>query len=124
MTSTLVTSNNIVVGHTANQLPLFDGTNYQFWNTRIAVYIKACDMDMSDLILEGPFILIKKSKNEDVVKPKAKWTTNDKAKVQVNFKAINTLQCALNLAKFNRSSTCKTIKAIWDTLKITHEETS
>ena len=45
-------------------------------------------------------------------------------KVQVNFKAINTLHCALNPTKFNRISTCKTAKEIWDKLKVTHEGTS
>ena len=45
-------------------------------------------------------------------------------KVQVNFKAINTLHCALNPSEFNRIPTCMTAKEIWDKLKITHEGTS
>ncbi|XVF01690.1 hypothetical protein REPUB_Repub04eG0110200 [Reevesia pubescens] len=65
-------------------------------------------MDMWDMILEGPFIPTMKDKDdEEVLNPKSKWTDNDKAKVQTNFKAINTLHCALNLAEFNRISTCK-----------------
>ena len=45
-------------------------------------------------------------------------------KVQVNFKAINTLHCTLNPIKFNRISTCKITREIWDKLKVTHEGTS
>ena len=45
-------------------------------------------------------------------------------KVQVNFKEINTLHCALNFTEFNRISTCKMAKEIWDKLKVTHKGTS
>ena len=31
---------------------------------------------------------------------------------------MNTLHCALNPTKFNRISTCKSTKEIWDKLKI------
>ncbi|XVF37013.1 hypothetical protein REPUB_Repub19eG0108800 [Reevesia pubescens] len=70
-------------------------------------------MDMWDIIMDGLFIPTKKSEaNEAIPKFKFEWTADDKAKVQVNFKAINTLHCALNLAKFNRISTCKNAKEI------------
>ncbi|XVF31864.1 hypothetical protein REPUB_Repub17cG0031000 [Reevesia pubescens] len=71
MTSTLVTSNDIVETYATNRPPLFDGTNYQFWSTRIAVYIQEYDMDMWDVIMDGPFIPKKKNvANEEVLKPK------------------------------------------------------
>ena len=44
-------------------------------------------------------------------------------KVKVNFKATNTLHCALNPNEFNRISTCKMAKEIWDKLKVTYEGT-
>ncbi|XVF20781.1 hypothetical protein REPUB_Repub12eG0032800 [Reevesia pubescens] len=66
---------------------------------------------------------MKDEDDEKVLKPKSEWTVIDKAKVQTNFKAINTLHCALNLAEFNRISTCKTTKKIWDKLKVTHKGT-
>ncbi|XVF34128.1 hypothetical protein REPUB_Repub18cG0031300 [Reevesia pubescens] len=118
-------SNRILEGHATNRPPLFDGTNYQFWSTMIAVYIQACEIDMWDIIMGGPFIPTKKSEaNEAVPKSKFEWTADDKAKVQVNFKAINTLHCALNLEEFNRISTCNNAKEIWDKLKVNHEGTS
>ena len=37
---------------------------------------------------------------------------------------MNTLICALSSEEFNRVSTCKTAKEMWDKLKVTHEGTS
>ena len=45
-------------------------------------------------------------------------------KIEINFKAINTLHYALNPTKFNRISMCKTSKEIWDKLRVTHEKTT
>ncbi|XVF37160.1 hypothetical protein REPUB_Repub19eG0122000 [Reevesia pubescens] len=116
--SSLIPANGTLEENSTNRPPLFDGTNYQFWSTRIAIYIQACDIDMWDVITEGPFIPTMKDKNvEEVSKPKSEWTSVKKPKVQINFKAINTLYCALNLPEFNRISTCKNAKEIWDKLK-------
>ncbi|XVE95556.1 hypothetical protein REPUB_Repub02eG0108100 [Reevesia pubescens] len=72
--------------------------------------------------MECPFIPTKKNEaNEVVPNSKFEWTTDDKAKVQINFKAIYTLHCALNLAEFNRISTCNNVKEIWDMRKVTYE---
>ncbi|XVF30475.1 hypothetical protein REPUB_Repub16aG0061200 [Reevesia pubescens] len=74
-------SNEILKRHSTNRPPLFDGTNYQFWSTRIVVYIQACDMDMWDIIMKGLFIFTKKNEaNEVVPKSKSEWTTDDKTK--------------------------------------------
>ncbi|XVF09368.1 hypothetical protein REPUB_Repub07fG0086700 [Reevesia pubescens] len=95
-------SNEILEGHATNRPPFFSDTNYQFWSTRIAVYIQVYDMDMWDIIIISYFVQTKKNEvNEVVPKSKSEWTVDDKAKVQVNFKAINTLHCALNLVEFN-----------------------
>ncbi|XVE92752.1 hypothetical protein REPUB_Repub01dG0126800 [Reevesia pubescens] len=111
--SSSVPSNGILEGNATNRPPLFDGTNYQFWSTRIAIYIQACDIDIWDVITEGLFIpTMKDEDGEEVPKPKSEWTVIEKAKVQINFKAINTLHYALNLAEFNRISTCKNAKEI------------
>ncbi|XVF11748.1 hypothetical protein REPUB_Repub08aG0054500 [Reevesia pubescens] len=118
-------SNGILDENATDRPPLFDATKYQFWSTTIVVYVQACDMDMWYIIMEGSFISTKKNEaNEIVPKSKFEWTADDKAKVQVNFKAINILHCALNLTKFNKISTCNNTKEIWDKLKVTHEGTS
>ena len=77
-------------------------------------------------MLDGPYVPMKtKTRSEDLVpKLRSEWSESEMKKVQVNFKAINTLHCAFNPTEFNRISTCKTAKEIWDKLKVTHEGTS
>ncbi|XVF09330.1 hypothetical protein REPUB_Repub07fG0083300 [Reevesia pubescens] len=79
----------------------------------IIVYIQACDMDIWDIIMDGLFIPSKKSEaNKVVPKSKFEWTMDNKTKVQVNFKTINLLHCALNLVEFNKISMCNNAKKI------------
>ena len=81
---------------------------------------------MWDVVLDGLYVLIKIRTGSEALEPKlrSEQSETEVKKVQVNFKAINTLPCALNLTEFNRISTCTTVKEIWDKLKITHEGTS
>ena len=44
--------------------------------------------------------------------------------LQSNSKAMNVLNCALDLNEYNRISTCESTKEIWDRLEGTHEGTS
>ncbi|XVF19293.1 hypothetical protein REPUB_Repub11eG0097800 [Reevesia pubescens] len=88
-----VLSNGILEGNATNRPPLFDSTNYQFWSTRIAIYIQACDMDMWDVITEGPFIPTMKDKDgEEVPKPKSEWTAIKKAKDKLKMTHEGTSQ--------------------------------
>ena len=84
------------------------------------------DYEMWDVILDGPFVPMKTSTEGEASVPKlrSEWSESKVKRVQVNFKAINTLHCALNSTEFNRISTCKMAKEIWDKLKVTHEGTS
>ena len=81
---------------------------------------------MWNVVLDGPYVLMKTKAGSEALEPKlrSEWTELEIKKVQVNFKAINTLHYALNPTEFNRISTCKTTKEIWDKLKVTHEGTS
>ena len=78
---------------------------------------------MWDVVLDGPYVPMKIGTGVEALVPKlrSKWSELKVKKVQVNFKAINTLHCALNPNEFNRISMCKTPKEIWDKLKVTHE---
>ena len=80
---------------------------------------------MWDVALDDPNVPIKTKMGSEDLKPKlrSKWSESKVKKVQVNFKAINTLHCALNPTEFNRISMCKIAKEIWDKLKVTHEGT-
>ena len=77
-------------------------------------------------MLDGPYVPMKTGTRVKASIPKlrSEWPESEVKKVQVNFKEINTLHCALNPTEFNRISTCKIAKEIWDKLKVTHEGTS
>ena len=115
-----------VEGHSTNRPPLFDGSNYQFWSNRMSIFMRAYYYEIWDIVLDGPYVPMKTKAGSEALEPKviSEWTELEIKKVQVNYKAINTFHCALNPTEFNRISTCKTAKEIWDKLKVTHEGTS
>ena len=91
----------------------------------MSIFMRSYNYKMWDVVLDGPSVPMKtKTKSADLEpKLQSEWSESKMKKVQVNFKAINTLHCALNPTEFNRISTCKTAKGIWDKLKVTHEVT-
>ena len=115
-----------VEGHSTNRPSLFDGSNYQFWSNRMSIFMRAYDYEMWDVVLDDPYVPMKTKAGSEALEPKirSEWTDLELKRVQVNYKVINTLHYALNPTEFNRISTCKTAKEIWDKLKVTHEGTS
>ena len=86
----------------------------------------AYDYEMWDVVLDGPHVPMKTKAVSEALEPelRSEWIELEIKKVQLNFKAINTLHCALNPTEFNHISMCKTAKKIWDKLNVTHEGTS
>ena len=89
-------------GHSTNRLPLFDGTNYQFWSNKMSIYMRSYDYHMWNIIVDGLFVYMRKIKGSEELEPKqmSEWTNIEIKKIQINFKAINTLYCALNPTYF------------------------
>ena len=80
----------------------------------MSIFMRAYDYEMWDVVLNGPYIPMKTKTGSEALEPKirSEWTEVEIKKVQVNYKAINTLHCVLNPTEFNRISTCKTTKEI------------
>ena len=106
-------------GHSTNRPPLFDGTNYNFWSNRMSIFIRSCDYEMWEVVMDDPYVPTKAKEESEELEPKLKseWTDMDMKKVQLNFKAMNTLHYALNITEFNRISTYESAKEIWEKLK-------
>ena len=81
----------------------------------MSIFMWAYDYEMWDVVLDGPYFSMKTKVESEALEPKlrSEWIELEVKKVQVNFKAINTLHCALNPMEFNHISTCKTAKEIW-----------
>ena len=92
----------------------------------MSIFVRSCDYLMWDVVVDGLFVPLKKIRGSEELVPKQRneWINSEVKKIQINFKAINTLHCALNPTKFNRILTCKTAKEIWDKLRVTHEGTT
>ena len=92
----------------------------------MSIFMRSYDYEIWDVVLNGPYVPMRTKTRSEALEPKlrSEWTESEVKKVQVNFKAINTLHCTLNPTEFNRISTCKIVKEIWDKLKVTHEGTS
>ena len=89
----------------------------------MSIIMRSYDYELWDIVMDCPYVPMKTKVRSEESEPKlrSEWTKAEVKKVHVNFKAINTLHCTLNLTKFNQISTCKMAKEIWDKLKVTHE---
>ena len=95
-------------------VPLYLMDQIISWSTKMTFYKRSCDYLIWDAVVDGYFVPMRKIRGSEelVSKQKKEWTTGEVKKIQINFKAINTLHCALNPIEFNRISTCKTAKKI------------
>ena len=69
----------------------------------MSIFMRAYDYEMWDVMLDGPYVPMKTKAGNEALEPKlrSEWTELEIKKVQVNFKAINTLHSALNPTEFN-----------------------
>ena len=70
-------------GHSINRPPLFDETNYQFWSNRMSVYMRSCDYEMWDIVMDGPYVPTKTKRKNGELEPKlrSEWTNAETKKV-------------------------------------------
>ncbi|MQL83791.1 hypothetical protein Taro_016282 [Colocasia esculenta] len=96
------------------QPPLFDGEDYQYCKTMMEFFLQGYAYQIWSIIEDGDL---------QIFKPKEEWTTEEKKKISLNSKAKSFMCCALIKQEFNRISTCKTVKDMWEMLRLTYEGT-
>ena len=69
----------------------------------MSIFMRSFDFEMWDIVMEGPYVPTKSKGTNQELKPKLRdeCTDTELKKVQMNFKAINTLHCSLNVIEFN-----------------------
>ena len=102
-------------GHSITRPPMFNGTDYTYWKTRMRIFLISMDFELWNLVENG----FSKSSL-----PMIDWNELEKKTFALNAKAMNALFCALDKNEFNRVSVCETALDIWHTLEVTHEGTS
>jgi hypothetical protein len=124
-----VMANLNIEGHSTNRHLLFDGAHYNYWKTRMMIYIQSIDYNVWEVIEFGLHKLTKvikvDGKSDQIIsKPREEYDEDDKRKLSLNAKAKNLLYCALNINEFNRINTCDSVYDIWHVLEITHMGTN
>jgi hypothetical protein len=92
-------------------VPAFDGTNYDYWKTRMRFFLKSIDCWK---IVETGWTQPDDTNIELVTENNA-WLANDKA--------LHALCQALSLSKFIKISNCGTAQEAWQILETTYEWT-
>ena len=97
-------------GQSISRPPHFSGSNYNYWKTRMRIYIQENDYACWNIIENESIIPTKINKKGEVLKPQNEWKYLDTNDVQNNVKVIHTLYCALDVNEFNQIFECETAK--------------
>ena len=107
--------------------PLLDGSNYDYWKSRMSDFLKSVDSKTWKIVLKGwehPVALDKDGNKTAVLKPKEEWTTDEDELAFGNFKALNSLFNGINKNMFRLVKQCTVAKDAREILKNAHEGTS
>nr|KYP32383.1 Retrovirus-related Pol polyprotein from transposon TNT 1-94 [Cajanus cajan] len=115
-------------GVSIHRPPVFNGENYDYWKTRMRIFVEAIYIAVWDAIENGPYIpmTIPMTKDDDEKREKhwSEWSDDERKRAQYDYRAKNIITSALSIDEFFRISQCKSAKEMWDTLQVTHEGTS
>ncbi|KAI5682604.1 hypothetical protein M9H77_03832 [Catharanthus roseus] len=98
--------------------PLFNGTNYTFWKSRIRIYICSINFELWSIVEKGSFV----PKKDRRVKKVKEFDEFDSRKMTLSFQTMNILSCGLDVNQYNRVSGCDSAHEIWKLFEVTHEE--
>jgi len=77
-----------------NRPPVLDGTNYDYWKTRMAAFLKFMDNKTWKAVIEGwehPVVMDIDGKATTALKPEGDWSKDDDELAIGNSKALNAL---------------------------------
>ena len=77
-------------------------------------FLQSTNLDLWDVIEDGPHIPSKLENGVMVPKSKQEWDELDRKKVQLNAKSVYILHCAIDRNEFNRIWQCKSAKKFGD----------
>jgi hypothetical protein len=96
-------------GTSTNKPPLFDGTNFSFWNIRMRTYLMVLGADVWDVV------------ETRYVKPVVLASKDDKLEFIFNAKGMNALLNGLAEAEFVKVMHLEAAKAMWDKIIRSYE---
>ena len=111
-------------GIASNRPPLFCDDNFTHWKSLMKMFIMDQDLELWSIIQKGPHTFYTEVGRRKIPKFEVDLSAAELEKHSKNYKAIHLLYCALNAEEFNRISSCKIAKEIWDKLVVTFEGTN
>ena len=97
--TTTVTNTSFIEGQSTAQPPQFNGLNYNYWATRMRIFMQACSFESWNITHTEYTIPTTEYST---------WSNSQKIDATHNAKAINMLFCSLDRNEFNRVCMCQT----------------
>nr|GEV15826.1 zf-CCHC domain-containing protein/DUF4219 domain-containing protein/UBN2 domain-containing protein [Tanacetum cinerariifolium] len=106
--------------------PLFESDHFIYWKIRFETYVKAKDLDIWHIILNGDFLPVAKNEVTPILEvvPFEEQSDDLKKKLAKNNKAKMVLYNALPEKEYERIFMCKMAKDIWQSLLIRYQGNS
>ncbi|GJS73211.1 zf-CCHC domain-containing protein [Tanacetum coccineum] len=119
-------SHKYLEGQSMQRPPLFESDHFIYCKNRFKTYVKAKDLDLWHIILNGDFPPVARNKETQVLEtvPFEQQDDDLKKKLAKNNEAKMVLYNALPKKEYERIFMCKTAKDIWQSLLITHQGNS
>lgn len=98
--------------HSTIRPPYFIGTHYNYWKTKVQIFVSSNGIAIWQIIIDG---------YQEPIISSSSWNEQEKKTYTINAKAMNALYCTLYEVDFNRVSLCQMAKNICDLLEATYE---
>ncbi|GJS19074.1 copia protein [Tanacetum coccineum] len=116
-------SDKYLEGKSMQRPPLFESDHFIYWKNRFETYVKAKDLDLWHIILNGDFPPVARNKESQVLEtvPFKQQDDDIKKKLAKNNEAKMVLYNVLPKKEYERIFMCKMAKDILQSLLITHQ---
>ncbi|KAK1552620.1 hypothetical protein Q3G72_020482 [Acer saccharum] len=112
-------------GALSTRPPLLTGVNYTSWKGKMEAYV--CQIhDRAWMAIEdgyAPPMMTPTGGGEEVLKPKAQWSTEEFETSKWNRKAWHALLCAVDENQYKLIQNTRIAKEAWDILEVAHKGT-
>ena len=111
-------------GTLVSKPPLLDGTNYDYWKSRMAAFLKSIDSRTWKAVLRGwehPKVKDANGADTEVLKPEEDQTPAEDTLDLGNNKSLNELFNGVDKNLFRLIKQCTVAKDAWEILKTTHK---
>ena len=104
--------------------PFFNGTDFNYWKTRMDCYLKSTNYDICYIVMHGDIIPGKKIDDIFVEKTHEDLDDKDKIMISKNAKAKNSLICGLDRNIYNRVDQASSAHKMWRIVEVIQQGTS